>query len=104
MRRNLRAQILRPKFEISNLLHDAMFDVENGLYKEAVPLLDRVLKQQPEMPVANMQYGMAQARMKNYDQALPFLQKAVKLLPDNNMGHYEFGLALFETGDWKAAA
>jgi arylsulfatase A-like enzyme/Flp pilus assembly protein TadD len=94
----------KTKIEIANLLHDAMFDVENGLYKEAVPLLDRVLKQQPEMPVANMQYGIAQARMKNYDQALPFLQKAVKLLPDNNMGHYEFGLALFETGDWKAAA
>ena len=92
------------KIEIANLLHDAMFDVENGLYKEAVPLLDRVLKQQPEMPVANMQYGMAHARMKNYDQALPFLQKAVKLLPDNNMGHYELGLALFETGDWKSAA
>ncbi len=24
--------------------------------------------------------------------------------PDNGMGHYELGLALFETGDWKAAA
>jgi Flp pilus assembly protein TadD len=94
----------KTKIEISNLLHDAMFDVENALYKDALPLLDRVLKQQPEMPVANMQYGMAQARLRNYDQALPFLQKAVKLLPDNNMGHYELGLALFETGDWKSAA
>ena len=94
----------KTKIEISNWLHDAMFDVENALYKEAVPLLDQVLKEQPDMPIANMQYGMAQARMKNYDQALPFLQKAVKLLPDNNMGHYELGLALFETGDWKAAA
>lgn len=94
----------KTKIEVSNLLHDAMFDVEDARYEQAVPLLERVLKEQPEMPVANMQYGIAEARLKNYDKALGPLQKAVKLLPDNGMGHYEFGLALFETGDWKAAA
>ena len=56
------------------------------------------------MPVANMQYGMAQARLKNYAEAIPPLQKASQLLPDNGMGRYELGLALFETGDWKSAA
>ncbi len=94
----------KTKVEVSNLLHDAMFDVEDARYQEAVPLLERVLKEQPDMPVANMQYGMAEARLKNYDKALPPLQKATKLLPDNGMGHYELGLALYETGDWKAAA
>jgi tetratricopeptide (TPR) repeat protein len=54
--------------------------------------------------VANMQYGMAEARLKNYDKAIAPLQKAVKLMPDNGMGHYELGLALFESGDWKSAA
>jgi arylsulfatase A-like enzyme/Flp pilus assembly protein TadD len=92
------------RVEVSNLLHDAMFDVEDARYEEAVPLLERVLKEQPDMPVANMQYGMAEARLKNYDKALEPLQKAVKLLPDNGMGRYELGLALFETGDWKGAA
>lgn len=94
----------KKKIEISNLLHDAMFDVEDARYQEALPLLKRVLAEQPEMPVANMQYGMAQARLKNYADALPALQKGVKLLPDNGMGHYELGLAMFETGDWKGAA
>jgi arylsulfatase A-like enzyme/Flp pilus assembly protein TadD len=94
----------KTKVEVSNLLHDAMFDVEDARYEEAVPLLERVLKEQPDMPVANMQYGMAEARLKNYDKALVPLRKATKLLPDNGMGHYELGLALFETGDWKAAA
>ena len=93
----------KTKIEISNLLHDAMFDVEDARYEEAIPLLERVLKEQSDMPVANMQFGMAEARLKNYDKALGPLQKAVKLLPDNGMGHYELGLALFETGDWKAA-
>jgi len=81
-----------------------MFDVEDARYQEAVPLLKRVLAEEPEMPVANMQYGMAQARLKNYAEALPPLEKASKLLPDNGMGRYELGLALFETGDWKGAA
>ena len=94
----------KSKIEISNLLHDAMFDVEDARYEEAVPLLERVLKEQPDMPVANMQFGMAETRLRQYDKALGALQKAVKLLPDNGMGHYELGLALFETGDWKAAA
>ncbi len=94
----------KTKIEVSNLLHDAMFDVEDARYEEAVPLLEKVLKEQPEMPVANMQFGIAQARLKQYDKALIALQKAVKQLPDNGMGHYEFGLALFETGDWKGAA
>lgn len=92
------------KIEIANLLHDAMFDVEDARYQEALPLLERVLADAPEMPVANMQYGVAQARIRNYSKALAPLRKAVALQPDNGMGHYELGLALFETGDWTAAA
>src|SRR5258708_9473671 len=56
------------------------------------------------MAIAEMPLCLANSRLKNYDQALPHLKKAVQLLPDNGMGHYELGLALFETGDWKAAA
>jgi arylsulfatase A-like enzyme/Flp pilus assembly protein TadD len=102
--KNLNGADPKSKIEVSNLLHDAMFDVEDARYQEAVPLLRRVLAEEPEMPVANMQYGMAQARLKNYSEALPPLEKAAKLLPDNSMGRYELGLALFETGDWKGAA
>ncbi len=101
---NLNGVDPKKKIEISNLLHDGMFDVEDARYQDAVPLLKRVLAEEPNMPIANMQYGMAQARLKNYAEAVPFLQKATQLLPDNGMGRYEFGLALFETGDWKGAA
>ena len=94
----------KSKIEIANLLHDAMFDVEDARYEDGIPLLEKVLAQAPDMPVANMQYGMAQARLHHYDKALAPLKKAVQLLPDDGMGHYELGLALFETGDWKAAA
>jgi choline-sulfatase len=94
----------KTKIQVSNLLHDAMFDVEDARYEEAIPLLKKALAEQPELPVANMQYGIAQARLKNYAEAVGALQKAVGFMPDNGLGRYELGLALFETGDWKAAA
>ncbi len=94
----------KARIEISNLLHDAMFDVEDARYEQAIPLLEKALAVQPDMPVANLQYGLAQARLKHFDKAIAPLRKAVTLQPDNGMGHYELGLALFETGDWKAAA
>jgi len=102
--KNLNGADPKLKIEVSNMLHDAMFDVEDARYQDAVPLLKRVLAEEPNMPIANMQYGMAQARLKNYPEAIPPLQKATQLLPDNGMGRYELGLALFETGDWKGAA
>ena len=94
----------KTRIEIANLLHDAMFDVEDARYEQAIPLLQRALAVQPEMPVANLQYGIAQARLKHFDLAIAPLRKAVTAQPDSGMGHYELGLALFETGDWKGAA
>lgn len=94
----------KTRIEVANLLHDAMLDVENNRYQEAVPLLKNVLESQPEMAIALMQLGIAQAGLRNYAEALGPLQKAVQLLPDSGMGHYQLGLALFETGDWKGAA
>jgi arylsulfatase A-like enzyme/Flp pilus assembly protein TadD len=92
------------KIEIANLLHDAMLDVEDARYQDAIPRLQQVLAEQPEMAIAQLQLGIAEGRLKNYDKALGPLRKAVQLLPDSGMGHYELGLALFETGDWKSAA
>ncbi len=94
----------KDKIEIANFMHDALLDVENGRYREAVPLLERTVAQQPQMPIAQMQLGIALARLKDFAKAIPPLQKTVELLPDSGMGHYELGLALFETGDRKAAA
>jgi tetratricopeptide (TPR) repeat protein len=101
---NLNGVDPKTKIEVSNLLHDAMFDVEDARYEEAIPLLKKALAEQPDLPVANMQYGIAQARLKNYAEAIPVLQQAVKAMPENGLGRYELGLALFETGKWKEAA
>ena len=94
----------KDKIEVANLLHYAMLEIEDGLYEQAVPKLEKVLEEQPKMPIAEMQLGMAWARLKNYEKALAPLQNAIQALPDSAMAHYELGLALYETGDWKGAA
>ncbi|MDP9148259.1 MAG: sulfatase-like hydrolase/transferase, partial [Acidobacteriota bacterium] len=90
--------------EIANLMHDALLEVEDGRYEEAVPKLERVLAQEPQMTIAQMQLGIAYARMKNPAKAVPLLQAAVQRQPDSGMGHYELGLALFDSGDLQGAA
>jgi tetratricopeptide (TPR) repeat protein len=99
-------QRVDPKFkiEIANALHDAMLDVEEAHYAEAIPKLQKVLADQPQMGIAQMHLGTAYTRLKDYKAALPPLLKAVELQPDSGMAHYELGLALFETGDWPSAA
>jgi choline-sulfatase len=92
------------KIEIANQLHDALLDVEEARYAEAIPRLEKVLADQPQMGIAQMHLGTAYTRLKNYKAALPPLLKAVELQPDSGMAHYELGLALFETGDWQNAA
>ncbi len=93
----------KDKIEIVNLLHDAILDVEDTRYKEAIPLLEQVLAKEP-VPLAYVQLGTAFSWLKDYDKALPVLRKAVELRPDLTMAHYELGLALFKTGDLQRAA
>jgi arylsulfatase A-like enzyme/cytochrome c-type biogenesis protein CcmH/NrfG len=91
----------KDKIEISNLLHTGMIAVEDGRYKEAIPLLEHVLDDSPAITAAQAQLGIALARVKRYPEAITALRKAVALLPDSVEPQYELGLALFETGAWQ---
>jgi len=92
------------KIEIANLMHDAVMEVEDGQYQAAIPRLQRVLADEPNMAVAQMQLGTAYTGVKDYAKAVPTLKRALELHPDSGMGHYELGLALFEVGQWPEAA
>jgi choline-sulfatase len=94
----------KDRIETANLMHDALMEVEDGRYEEAVPQLQRVLEQEPQMAVAEMQLGIAFARLKKPAEALPLLRSALKRQADSGMAHYEYGLALFDTGDLQSAA
>ncbi len=91
----------KDKIEISNILHTGMIAVEDGRYREAIPLLQHVLDDSPNITAAQAQLGIALARVKRYPEAIVALKKAVALLPDSVEPQYELGLALFETGAWQ---
>ena len=94
----------KDKIQISNVLHEGMIAVEDGRYRQAIPLLQQVLADSPLISAAQVQLGVALARVGRYTDAIPALRKAVQLLPDSTQAQYELGLALYETGAWKESA
>jgi choline-sulfatase len=92
------------KVRISNLLHQALLAMEDDRYKEAIPQLKEVLKDQPSAGLANLELGRAYNGLGSYAEALPWLRKAVELMPESGRANYELGAALAETGDWEGAA
>jgi arylsulfatase A-like enzyme/Tfp pilus assembly protein PilF len=94
----------KDKIEIANLLHHALLAVDNERYLDAVPQLEKVLKAEPGLALANLELGRALNGVENFAQALPWLQKAVELNPESGRAHYELGVALGETGDWAGSA
>ena len=94
----------KDKVEISNGLHQALLDNEAEHYREAIPQLERVLREQPNLAIANLQLGRAWNGLEEYGKALPWLRKAVELTPESPEARYELAAALGETGDWPGAA
>src|SRR5712692_6735431 len=95
-----------PKQEIAaaNLFYEALVDVENERYEEAVPVLEQVLKQEPNTPTAYLQLGRSYMALKEYQKAVTPLRNLVERKPDDAFAHYEFGCALVKTGQWVEAA
>ena len=94
----------KDKVAVANTLHDAILTLENGDTARAGALLERVIATDPQIPMAQLQLGVARCRERRYAQAIAPLRRAIELQPDAVMAHYEMGIALFETGDWKTAA
>jgi choline-sulfatase len=91
----------KDKIGISNTLHEGMIAIEDGKYAEAIPMLQQVLDDSPLISVAQLQLGIALARVRRYPESIVALRKAVKLMPDSPPAQYELGLALFEAGSWQ---
>ena len=91
------------KIRIANLFHQALLEMEDERYKDAIPKLEQVLKEEPDMPLANLQLGRAWSGLEYYEKALPWLRKAVELTPQSGRAHFELGMALAETDEWAGA-
>ena len=94
----------KDKIEISNILHEGMLAIEDGRFAVAVPMLQHVLADSPGVSAAQLQLGIALAKMKRYPEAIPALKKALEMVPDSIDAKYQLGLALFETGAWQDSA
>jgi choline-sulfatase len=92
------------KVQIANLLHQGLLDMDDERYKDAITQLQEVLKDEPNVALANLELGRAWNGLGNYSAALPWLRKAIELSPESGRAHYELGVALAETGDWAGAA
>ena len=89
---------------IANDLHRAELLVDAGAFAKALPLLTNVTAAEPEIPLAQLQLGVARVHQRQYALAVAPLTKAVALQPEQMTAHYELGVALYETGDLRAAA
>ena len=94
----------KEKIGIANLLYEALVNVEQERFQEAVPILEQVLEQAPNTPIASLQLGRAYMSLKEYEKALVPLRNLVGEKPDDAFGHYELGCALVKTGNWDEAA
>jgi len=94
----------KDKIETANLFHRALLAMEVEDYSEAVAPLEQVLKEEPNLALANLELGRALSRLQNYQAALPWLRNAVKLTPESGKAHLELGMALAETDNWAQAA
>ena len=92
------------KIGIANLLYQALVDTENEEFLEAAPLLEQVLKQEPNTPVALLQLGRTYMALKQYRDAVVQFEDLVKRKPDDAFARYELGCALVKTGRWEEAA
>jgi arylsulfatase A-like enzyme/Tfp pilus assembly protein PilF len=91
------------RIAIANLLYQALVATENEQYQEAVPILQQVLEQEPNTPIAYLQLGRAYMALKEYQKAVAPLRSLVEKKPDDAFARYEFGCALVKTGNWAEA-
>jgi choline-sulfatase len=93
----------KDRIDVVNLLHRAEMAKEDMRFHEAIPLLERVIALEPNLPITYLQLGTALSSLKDYGKAVPILRKAVEMRPDLTVPRYQLGSALFETGDFLGA-
>ena len=94
----------KSRVAVANALHNAVVAIEDGKSETAIPLLERVTASDPDIPIAQLQLGLARARLRQYARAVAPLKKSIALQPEDMFAHYELGVALYETGDLQTSA
>ncbi|MGB6385031.1 MAG: sulfatase-like hydrolase/transferase [Terriglobales bacterium] len=93
----------KDKIEIGNMMAHANYLLEVTRFHDAVFLLQKVIAKEPNMPIAYMKLGTAEAYLGNFPEAIKAKRKAVELVPDSIDLHYELGKVLMEAHEYGAA-
>lgn len=88
----------KDKIEVANAVHAGILAGELGRTEEAMAAFRGIVKDDPQIYVAQYQLGLNLMRAKNYAQAVAPLQKAAALRPDAGNAHYQLGVALYNLG------
>jgi choline-sulfatase len=94
----------KEKIQIANRLHRALLATEADQYNDAIALLTEVVKDEPNLALANLELGSAYSRLGDYAAAMPWLMNAVRLSPDSGKANMELGMAFVSTNRWAEAA
>ena len=98
----LKAKELYPKDKIYAGLADIY--INKGLYKDAIPNLEKITEMNKNNPNALYNLGNVLLRIKQLDKAEQFFQKAIELKPDFVKAHYSLGSVYWQLGKYKEAA
>jgi choline-sulfatase len=89
----------KDKIEIVRLTNHANFLMEDQRYKEAVPVLQRLIAAEPEASRPYVQLGQCLILLKDFPKAVPELRKIVASRPDLTISHFQLGMALLASED-----
>jgi tetratricopeptide (TPR) repeat protein len=93
----------KDKIELSNLMTDVNFAMEEGQYERAIATLQGIIAKDPKLAPAYSALGAAWMHQGSVEKAVPALRKAAELNPDFATAHYELGAALDKAGDLQGA-
>jgi arylsulfatase A-like enzyme/Flp pilus assembly protein TadD len=93
----------KDKIEISNLNHQANALRQSGRPAEAVPLLQRLVVKEPDVPNVYGELGESYLDLKEFQKALPVLRKAKELDMESPTARLRLAKALTGVGDFAAA-
>ncbi|HXY38630.1 MAG TPA: sulfatase-like hydrolase/transferase [Vicinamibacteria bacterium] len=88
----------KDRIAVSNLLHDATLAGEEGRWRDAIPLYERVVASDPQIFTARLELGLALAREKQWARALPHLRLVAERMPDYADARFTLGLACASLG------
>ncbi|HVO11925.1 MAG TPA: sulfatase-like hydrolase/transferase [Vicinamibacteria bacterium] len=88
----------KDRIAVTNLLHDATLAGEEGRWREAIPLYERVVASDPQIFTARLELGLALAREKQWARALPHLRLVAERMPDYADARFTLGLACASLG------